>query len=96
MVIGVLTVEIAIDSARSLKDKRAVLNRLKAVVQRKFNVSIAEIDAQDVWNLACLGVAVVTNEQRYANRVLCKVVELVDSARDCVLEEYSTDFIRSD
>ena len=95
MVIGVLTVELDIGGAHSLKEKRTVLNRVKDRVRQKFNVSIAEIEAHDVWNLAHLGVAVVSNEQRFANQVLSKVIDHIDTIRDCSLADYSIEFIHA-
>ncbi len=56
MIVGVLTLEIDIESAYSLKDKRAVLNRIRDRVRSTFNVAIAEVDENEVWNHACLGV----------------------------------------
>jgi uncharacterized protein YlxP (DUF503 family) len=95
MILGILTVDLDIDHARSLKDKRAVLNRVKDRVRNKFNVSIAEIEGNEVWNYACLGVVVVSNEQRFANQVLSKVVDLIDEIRDCELGEHSMEFIHA-
>lgn len=95
MILGILTVELDIDHAQSLKDKRAVLNRVKDRVRNKFNVSIAEIEGNEVWNYACLGVAIVSNEQRFANQVLSKVVELIEEIRDCELGEVGMEFIHT-
>ena len=94
MQLGILSIEIEIAHAESLKDKRAVLNRIKERVRAKFNVSIAEVDAQDVWNYACLGIVIVSNEQKYCNQVLSKVEELIDTIRDCEIEAVATEFIR--
>ncbi len=96
MVIGVLTLELDLAQARSLKDKRAVLNRVKQRVQNKFNVSIAEIDGHELWNYACLGVAAVSNDQRHCNRVLSKIVDHVEQIRDCEIADYATEFLRTD
>ncbi len=95
MVLGILTLELDIDHATSLKDKRAVLNRIKDRVRNKFNVSVAEIEAQDVWNLAVLGVVVVSNDQSFCNQVLCKVVEHVEQIGNCRISDYETEFLRA-
>jgi hypothetical protein len=95
MILGILTVDLEIDHAKSLKDKRAVLNRVKDRVRKKFNVSIAEIEGNEVWNYACLGVVIVSNEQRFCNQVLSKVVELMDEIRDCELGEFCMEFIHA-
>ena len=92
MIVGVLTLEIDIESAYSLKEKRAVLNRIRDRVRNTFNVAIAEVDDNEVWNHACLGVVTISNDQRHANEMLSKVVEFVQEIRDCELDDYSLDF----
>lgn len=92
MIVGVLTLEIDIESAYSLKEKRAVLNRIRDRVRNTFNVAIAEVDDNEVWNHACLGVVTISNDQRHANEMLSKVVEFVQKIRDCELDDYSLDF----
>ena len=93
MTVGVLTLEISIDGAFSLKDKRMVVNRIRDRVRSKFNVAVAELEANDVWNYACIGVATLSNEQVQANKVLSAVVELVRRIRDCELEDFSMEFL---
>lgn len=92
MIVGVLTLEIDIESAYSLKDKRAVLNRIRDRVRSTFNVAIAEVDENEVWNHACLGVVTISNDQRHCNEMLSKVVAFVETIRDCELDDYSIDF----
>jgi uncharacterized protein len=79
MVIGVCAFEIYISSAHSLKTKRGVLKRLKAKIVNKFNVSVAEVGLMDSWQRSTLAVAIVSNDQRFANQVLCKIADLVNS-----------------
>ena len=93
MIIGTLDIELNIDHAQSLKDKRAVLSRIKDRVHNKFNVSIAEVDGYEVWNYACLGVAIVSNDQKHCNRVLDKVLLYVEEIGDCVVSDYGREFI---
>ena len=94
MIIGVLNIELELACASSLKDKRKILNRIKDRVRAKFNVSIAEIEGHEIWNYAHIGAAIVCNEQKHANRVLSKVIDLIETIRDCVLTEYSMEFVR--
>ena len=77
----------------SLKDKRAVLNRVKERVRNKFNVSIAEIEDQDVWNVAVLGVVIVSNNQKYNNQVLDKVIDHIETIADCDISHIDMDFM---
>ena len=77
MVVGVCTLELHLPGVASLKGKRQILLSLKDRIKDKFNVSIAEVDEQDLWQRAVLGVACVANEQRHTNQVLDSVLNLV-------------------
>lgn len=93
MVIGSLIVELDIPEAYSLKDKRAVLNRLRDRVRQKFNVAVAEIESNDVWNHAVVAAVTVSNQQRYCNQVLSKVEDFIETLPDCIVEDVSMEFI---
>lgn len=93
MIIGVLTLELEIPWAHSLKEKRMVVNRVRDTVRAKFNVAVAEVDENDVWNRAVIAVVTVANEQVHCNQVLDKVVDLVETVRDCNLADYSLEFL---
>jgi hypothetical protein len=77
MVIGTLHITAHIGGSRSLKEKRQVLRSLKDRVHGRFNVSIAEVDGQDTWQRAELGVAVVSNDAKHALAVLREVESFV-------------------
>ena len=79
MHVATLTVTLLLGEGSSLKDKRQVIKGLIATVRRKFNVSIAEIDDLDAWRRATLGIATVSNDPRHANRVLDKVLDVLES-----------------
>jgi uncharacterized protein YlxP (DUF503 family) len=74
-VIGVLTLELRIDHAHSLKEKRHVVKSLKDRLRHKFNVSVAEIEDQDVHNSAVIAAATVSPSQAFAGKVLAAVEE---------------------
>jgi uncharacterized protein YlxP (DUF503 family) len=93
MNIGVLTLELEIPWAQSLKDKRMVVNRVRDTVRKKFNVAVSEVEENDVWNRAVIAVVTVSNEQVYCNQVLDKVVDHVEAIRDCNLADYSLEFL---
>ena len=65
----------------SLKAKRRVVKSIIARVGNKFNVSVAEVDDQDAWQLAALGVCYVSNDRRHTNEVLSKVVDFITGSR---------------
>lgn len=79
MHIGTLTVVLYLHAAESLKDKRQVVKSLIETTRHKFNISIAEVDDLDKWRKATLGIACVANDKAYVNRVLDKVVEMLES-----------------
>lgn len=68
--IGVITIELRLDDSHSLKDKRQVVKSLKDRLHQKFNVSVAEIDFQDLWQRAMLAAVTVSGEQHHAEEVL--------------------------
>jgi uncharacterized protein len=68
--LGVLTLELRIEHAYSLKEKRHVVKSLKERLRGKFNVSVAEIDDMDLHNSAVLAVATVSSSKPFAEKVL--------------------------
>jgi hypothetical protein len=73
--VGVLTLELRLDNAHSLKDKRQVVRSLKDRLRHKFNVAVAEIDSQDLWQRAVLAAVTVSGDHEYAEKVLRAVEE---------------------
>ncbi len=69
MVIGALKVQVRIEGARSLKDKRRVLKSVKAKIS-SMNISTAEVGDQDLWQLSTLGFATVSNDMGHANSTM--------------------------
>ncbi len=65
MPVGLLVLELAIEHAQSLKDRRQVVRSLKDRLRNGFNVSVAELDEALVWNRATLGVAAVSSSSAY-------------------------------
>jgi uncharacterized protein YlxP (DUF503 family) len=77
MVVGLCTVELFISESRSLKDKRQVLHSLKDRLHGKFNLSVAEVDGQDLWQKAVLGMACVANEGVHVNQVIEQALNVI-------------------
>lgn len=70
MFVGVLQVELALDQARSLKEKRQVVRSILDRVRASFNVSAAEVEGMDLWQRAVLGFAAVSNDQAHVSGLL--------------------------
>ena len=79
MIIGVCQVCLHLPEGHSLKAKRQVLSSLKTRLGQSFNVSVAEVGDQDLWQRATLGIAFVANEARYVNQILDQVLKVIRS-----------------
>ncbi len=86
MFVGVLQVDLSIPGAFSLKDKRSVVKGLLERLRRQFGVSAAEVDHQDTWNRAALGIAFVANERRRAESQLQHVLNVMERESDAIVE----------
>ena len=94
MIIGLCRVSLRLPENSSLKGKRQVLKSLIARLHNRFNVSAAEIDKHDSWQLASLGISCVSNDERHANQVLASVVAFIQAERlDAELVEYHTEVL---
>jgi hypothetical protein len=70
MPVGLLTLELHLPEAHSLKDKRQVLRSLKDRLRGRFNVAVAELDFQDVWNSSVVGVVTLSNAEQHVEESL--------------------------
>lgn len=70
MPVGLLTLELHMPEAQSLKDKRQILRSLKDRLRRHFNVAVAELDFQDVWNSSVVGVVTLSNAEQHVEESL--------------------------
>ena len=71
--IAFLTVELSIEHAQSLKDKRQVVRSLKDRLRARFNVSVAELDSSGLWNRATVGVVSVSDSRDYLDGLMKNV-----------------------
>ena len=81
MNVGVCKLRLRLPENLSLKGKRRVVKSITTQVGNKFNVSVAEVGDNDLWQLATLGVCCVSNNHRYTNEVLSKVVDFIANGR---------------
>ena len=77
MVVGLCTVELSLPDGHSLKAKRQVLSSLKTRLRGRFNISVAEVGDQDLWQKAVLGIVCIANETGRVNRVLDQVLNAI-------------------
>jgi uncharacterized protein len=78
MFVGILQIDMFLPESDSLKAKRFVLSSIKDRIKNKFNVSIAEVENNDKWQRATLGVAMVANERNFIDQALNKVLNFID------------------
>src|SRR5579859_17581 len=93
MPVGLLTLELHIPDAQSLKDKRQVLRSLKDRLRRDFNVAVAELEHQDTWQRSVVGVVTISNEEKHVNEVLQKVLDEADGILGSILINQAVEII---
>ena len=93
MVVGVLRLELLLHDNHSLKGKRSVLRTIKARVQNKFNVSIAECADHDLWQRATLGVSQVGTDQPHVDSCLRQVVRFIEDLQIADVGEEQLEFL---
>ena len=91
MFVGTARADLHIPGASSLKAKRSVVQGLKQRITNRFSVSVAELDHQDLWQRATLGVAVISAEVSVVEHVLAEIRRLVEAEPRAVLLAFETD-----
>lgn len=91
--IGVITFELRMDEAHSLKDKRHFVKSLKDRLRSKFNVAVAEIDYQDLWQRGLIACVTVSPDQAFAQQVLQSVEQEAASLLGPVLVSATTEWL---
>jgi len=77
MNVGVCRIELRLPENHSLKGKRQVIQSVITRVKNKFNVSIAEVDNQNLWQLTTLGIACISNQRRHTDETLSNIVRFI-------------------
>lgn len=94
MNVGVCKVSLRLPENMSLKGKRQVLKSITSRVRHKFNIAVAEVDDNDVWQLATIGICCVSNNRRHTNQVLSRAVDFVLNGRfDVEILDYEIEII---
>ena len=93
MVIGLLTLDLHFPGARSLKDKRQVMRGLVGRIRKRFNVSVTEVEHQDLWQRARLAVVSVNTDHGHLEATLQSVAGEAASTRDAELVDQQTEVL---
>jgi len=88
MVVGTLELQIRLLYSNSLKDKRRIVKSLIARIRNNFNVSIAEVGDYSLWKRAKIGIALLSSDTNYSNKVLDKILDFLKKERDFFIIEY--------
>ena len=96
MNIGACKVRLRLPENETLKGKRQILKSITERVKNRFNVSIAEVDDHDLWQLVTLGITCVSTSPRHANEVLSKVVDFIEKSRfDAEMLDYELEILHA-
>jgi uncharacterized protein len=93
MPVGLLTLELHLPEAHSLKDKRQVLRSLKDRLRKHFNVAVAEMDFQDIWNRSVVGVVTLSNAEQHVEESLQLVLAEADKILGPLLISHDVDLL---
>ncbi|MEX0885970.1 MAG: DUF503 domain-containing protein [Phycisphaeraceae bacterium] len=93
MIVGILQVELAIDGATSLKDKRRVVSSLKDRLHREHQVSVAEVESQDNAQLAVLGIVLAASDMPYAQGVIDRLLDRLRTGRGFYLRDHRVELL---
>jgi uncharacterized protein YlxP (DUF503 family) len=93
MPVGLLTMELHLPEAQSLKDKRQVLRSLKERLRANFNVAVAELDFEDTWQRSVVGVVTLSNGEQHVEESLQKVLAEADRILGPLLISHAVDLL---
>jgi uncharacterized protein YlxP (DUF503 family) len=92
VIIALLSIELHVPGARSLKDKRMVLRRIKDRL-KKFNVAVSEVEHQDLWQRAALAIVTVSSDQQLADRELAAVTDEIERVEPGLITRAEVEFL---
>ena len=79
MLSGICTINLYFPNSHSLKDKRNIIKSIKSRIRNNFNVSVSEINNNDLWKNTTLGIACIGNEKRYLDNVLNEIIKFIEN-----------------
>ena len=85
MKVGVSQITLHLPGCHSLKEKRQVIKSVMARVRQQFEVAIAEVDEQDLWQIARLGVSCVSNSSQHIDQILGSVQRFIEETRPDII-----------
>jgi uncharacterized protein YlxP (DUF503 family) len=96
MTVGACRITLRLPENESLKGKRQVVKSITSRVRNKYNVSIAEIDDNESWQIVSLGITCVSNSVRHADEMLSNVVKFIAGSRlEAELLDYEIEMVQA-
>ena len=87
MKVFIMKIKLRASWVHSLKEKRMVVKSIVEKAKHKFNISIAEVDRQDIHKSIVIGFACVTNEVRHADEIIENVLNYIERSTDAVIDD---------
>jgi uncharacterized protein YlxP (DUF503 family) len=79
MNVGICRIKFHISQSRSLKDKRRIVKSVVSRLRNQYNISVAEVEDQDLWQLVTLGISCVSNHNQHVDEILSRVISFITS-----------------
>jgi uncharacterized protein YlxP (DUF503 family) len=93
MIIGLMTLDLFIPYSNSLKEKRMTIKGIKEKIRNKFNVSIAELDYQDKWQRAKLGIVQIGNDYSFIEKNMNAIFRLIEVKGTIEIRSHNFEFL---
>jgi uncharacterized protein YlxP (DUF503 family) len=95
MIIGACEITLHLPECHSLKEKRQIIQSIMGKVRHQFSIAVAEVDDNDRWQIASIGIACVSNSSQHAGAVLERVQRYIEETRpDLLITDSTTDFFQ--
>ncbi|NLJ89327.1 MAG: DUF503 domain-containing protein [Clostridiales bacterium] len=93
MIVGIVKVKIYIPFAHSLKEKRTIVKSLCSKIKNNFNVSISEVENQDVHQTIGLGIAIVSNNSKHIDSIIDKIINYIEANTEGEIIEINREIV---
>jgi len=93
MVVGLCVVELLLPGSRSLKDKRVLIKGIKDRLRARFNLSLAEVDFQNLWQRAKIGMVSIASSKDVLHTTINKAIEIIESNTQCEIIDCQVEYL---
>ncbi|MFB0517723.1 MAG: DUF503 domain-containing protein [Acidobacteriota bacterium] len=93
MVVGLCVVELLLPGSRSLKDKRLLIKGIKDKLRARFNLSLAEVDFQNLWQRSKIGMVSIASSKDVLHTTINKAIEIIESNTQCEIIDCHVEYL---